>query len=229
MEPSKLSVAHICVVLWWCGYEVCIAVWYTNRRYTILLWYNATVVYHRKLATSMWSSCKAAIKADCLAALFRLWAFQCRTRTWVLFCACLWYGLQYVVDVLVGLKVGHLIHQLMLHGHEMVCRAYILHGHLTLVCDCSCDWNLLLSVLCLFSGCDACVCNRTLGGGNGERCCCRMSVLLPTWFHSPEARRFFYGVVSSYICHCLIGWDNDLSLFAGPGIRLIPAPVVYMI
>ena len=57
------------------------------------------------------------------------------------------------MNILVGLNVGHLRHQLLLHGHdEMACRHYVLQGHLIILFVGSGDWNLLLSGLCLLSG-----------------------------------------------------------------------------
>ena len=57
------------------------------------------------------------------------------------------------MNILVGLNVGHLRHQLRLHGHdEMACRDYILQGNLIILFNGSGDWNLLLSGLYLLSG-----------------------------------------------------------------------------
>ena len=58
------------------------------------------------------------------------------------------YGLEYVVNVLVGLNVGHVRHQLLLPGDdEMACRDYIIHGHLTILCVCSGDCKFVVGRL----------------------------------------------------------------------------------
>ena len=63
-------------------------VWQFGTRIGGIPFFLATMRLSCIIAISMWSSCKAAIKADCLAGLFRPWAFQCRTRTSVLSLAC---------------------------------------------------------------------------------------------------------------------------------------------
>ena len=99
------------------------------------------------------------------------------------------------MNILVGMNVGHLRHQLLLH--EMACRDYILHGYLTIVCVCSGDWNLLLSGYCLLSG-------KWLRRGCLQHYFALWHwwalLLSAGWFiFFPEANRFFCGVVCSNI------------------------------
>ena len=100
------------------------------------------------------------------------------------------------MNILVGPNVGHLRHQLLLHGHdEIACRAYILQGRLIILFVGSGDWNLFLSALCLLSG-------KWLRRGCLQHnlawyhwCALLLSTgcFFPTCFQSPGANRFFCG------------------------------------